>query len=230
MIANTGQIKTHHWKHKHLTENCPGSREGPWHLEWKNTCIDTERIEYHQGNRRADVLHRADWAIEFQHSSISPQEITEREHDWGGKLIWVFDIQEAFDAYRINWNTPYTPQHGPWDFYWRTAQQSIAHYAKATTFLDPGKGRQLWYIQHFRQPGRPSGGRAWPVPKPTFIEAVVNGTNPPTWPDPNQFPQTDAWKGHTTERMNQIRGLLNNVNDEPGMKQAVETEKAKAPK
>lgn len=195
MIANTGLIKIHHWAHKHLTENCLGSRESMWHLEWKNSCLDTDRIEFRQPPRRADVLHRAGWAIEFQRSSITAQEITERERDWNEQVIWVFDVQEQFDLHRLDWHQPYRPARGPWSFSWSNQKESIVRFAGATTFLDPGKGRHLWFIREWRDPGHASGGYAWPIPKTTFIESVVNGGQPPTWPEYNTFPDTDEWKG-----------------------------------
>lgn len=82
-----------HWSHNPGTaERCEADREmSLWHAEWQQRCDDKSRVEVTIGRRRADVLSRFGWAIEFQHSNLRGDKVRGREDDWRGKLLWVQD-------------------------------------------------------------------------------------------------------------------------------------------
>src|SRR5258706_7776427 len=100
MIAKTGTTVIHHWAHETEQPNCSAAYEGPWHLAWKSLGSDgTQEIAV--GNRRADVLAPGGFAVEFQQSPMTPEEVRAREADWKGKLVWIFDAQEAYAEGRL---------------------------------------------------------------------------------------------------------------------------------
>ena len=96
MHAKCGEVRVHHWAHL-KKENCDSwwERESEWHREWKDQFpkswqevvqFDTESGEKHI----ADIQTPEGWVIEFQHSSIDPEERRSR-NDFYEKLIWVVD-------------------------------------------------------------------------------------------------------------------------------------------
>ncbi len=100
MIAKTGTTIIHHWAHEAEQPGCASAEESPWHLGWKSLGADgTQEITV--GCRRADVLAPGGFAVEFQKSAMTPEEVWGRERDWKGRLVWVFDAQEAFDEGRL---------------------------------------------------------------------------------------------------------------------------------
>ena len=90
VIAKCGGVKVWHWSH--LAADCdPWSEpETEWHLTWKER-FPQECREVVIGNHRADVLTKSGIVIEFQHSSISTEEIEERESFYGERMMWVID-------------------------------------------------------------------------------------------------------------------------------------------
>jgi hypothetical protein len=98
LLAKCGQIKFHHWAHlPGYVDPDPWSEpETDWHREWKS--------HFHKDNTEqrfiaGGILHRMDarmyvdgvqYAIEFQHSTISVEEIQQREAGYVN-MVWVFD-------------------------------------------------------------------------------------------------------------------------------------------
>lgn len=68
--------------------------ETEWHLNWKGRFPDDWREIVHSapdGSRHiADVKTEHGWVIEFQHSSIKPEERRSRDAFYG-RLIWIVD-------------------------------------------------------------------------------------------------------------------------------------------
>lgn len=122
VIAKCGQLVRHHWAHK--GEVCPfeSQPETDWHRGWKEL-FPPEMQEVTIGNRRADVK-TPHGVIEFQHSSISSEELKARESDYGKRLVWVIDLSKA----KVEWYLRRT-YADPWfrwnwrykafDFSWR---------------------------------------------------------------------------------------------------------------
>lgn len=92
LAAKCGQIKKWHWAH--VAKECDQWSEGEsaWHRDWKEL-VPPERREVVRGPHRADIVGPGGGVIELQHSSISCEEIAEREAFYG-KMVWVFDASE----------------------------------------------------------------------------------------------------------------------------------------
>lgn len=110
MIPKCGTIITPHWAHKTLID-CDTWSEGEteWHREWKGN-FPPEEVEVSitkDGKRhRADVHLQSPVGkvrtIEFQHSSISVDEIECREKFYGKEdMMWVFDAKAAYESRRF---------------------------------------------------------------------------------------------------------------------------------
>jgi len=65
-----------------------------WHWRWQEEVPEYCR-EFTIGPHRADILAIPGFVVELQHSSISPEEIAERERFYQ-KMVWVFDAREAY--------------------------------------------------------------------------------------------------------------------------------------
>lgn len=92
--AYCGKINVWHWRHKNLPD-CDSFYEpmSKWHKNWQNQFPEEWRevvLERKGVKHFADIFTLNGLVIEFQHSSISPEKIKERE-DFYIKMIWVVD-------------------------------------------------------------------------------------------------------------------------------------------
>lgn len=104
VIAKCGKIKQWHWSHK-ADNDCDSFGEGEtdWHINWKNefpkemqeiviekyipsSSGDSGGMEKH----RADIRNKNGTVIELQNSSISSDDIKEREQFYGD-MIWLIN-------------------------------------------------------------------------------------------------------------------------------------------
>lgn len=159
VMAKCGRIKAWHWAH--ATNDCDGWSEGltAWHLNWQSR-FPNEWQEINVARRgechRADVCTPSGIVIEFQHSSISPDDIARREKFYGLLMRWVFDAREAFASkrltYQLRWNGN--------DLYvairWKYPRTSLG-YARRPVFLDIGEGLLL----DVKKLSVTSPGRGW---------------------------------------------------------------------
>lgn len=96
VIAKCGMRKIWHWAHKNKTD-CDNwwEKETEWHRTWKNN-YPANWQEISLVDKRTNEKHIADvctihcLVIEFQHSSINPQEQTSREKFYKN-MVWVVD-------------------------------------------------------------------------------------------------------------------------------------------
>jgi competence protein CoiA len=96
MIPVCGIKKVKHWRHKvdcecdHWWEN-----ETEWHRSWKNHFpTEWQEIRHRADDGEwhiADVKTKADYILEFQHSSLNPEERQARNKFYGNNLVWVVD-------------------------------------------------------------------------------------------------------------------------------------------
>lgn len=121
LIAKCGDIKIHHWARETADPDTWHEPETAWHLEWKSHFHpdNTEQIITVDGiDHRMDArmfINKKRWAIEFQHSHISTDEIKQRERGYR-RMIWVFDCigkdmpswRAGDDIVRIWWKRPRT--------------------------------------------------------------------------------------------------------------------------
>ncbi len=96
MIPICGLKRAWHWRHKLDCECDPWwENETEWHRNWK----DNFPVEYQEIRQRAengewhiaDVKTKQGNVIEFQHSSLNPEERSKRNEFYGANLIWVVD-------------------------------------------------------------------------------------------------------------------------------------------
>ncbi len=106
LIPKCGEINVHHWSHWG-ERNCDpwDEPETPWHFERK-TWFPEEWQEVTVGKHRADVKTPTT-VIEFQHSSISPGEIREREAHYGD-MVWVVDTAPFKKNLQPSWPKPWS--------------------------------------------------------------------------------------------------------------------------
>jgi hypothetical protein len=125
LIPKCGKIKVWHWAHK-STEDCDlwSEPESEWHINWKNK-FPKECQEVKIGIHRADIKHN-DLVIELQNSSISPDEIKQRE-DYYKKMIWLFNGKKlcAGIELRQKEEDKYFGSEGIYTFRWRMPPKSL---------------------------------------------------------------------------------------------------------
>jgi len=104
VVAKCGQMVVWHFAHKASNE-CDRWSDGEtdWHLRWK-THSPIERTEVIMGPHRADAVGRDGRIIEYQRSSISWEDMRARE-EFYGRMMWVFDVADAYQAGRLSWQT-----------------------------------------------------------------------------------------------------------------------------
>jgi len=92
VFAACGEINIHHWRHE-LKSNCSYfGNETAWHLAWK-LLFPEKYTEIVKGDHRADVLLPGGTCVEFQNSSITIDEIQNRNSNYD-RIIWVFNLKE----------------------------------------------------------------------------------------------------------------------------------------
>jgi len=138
MIAKCGLIVIWHWAHR-ADESCLAEYEGetPWHLFYKSL-VRPDRaeviVEYNDKKRIMDILGNDNTPMEFQHSSITAEEIQKREKFYGmysSKMVWIFDIREDYDSDRFIINQQNRNYR---TFRWKYARRTVAQ-CKFPVFL-----------------------------------------------------------------------------------------------
>lgn len=108
VVAKCGTIKVWHWAH--AARDCdPWSEpESAWHVGWKQRApIDRQEVIMQRDGivHRADVVAKNGSVLELQASTISVEEIQERERFYG-RMAWLF---------RCTWaNRLHFGKHGFW--------------------------------------------------------------------------------------------------------------------
>ena len=93
MTAKCGEHRVHHWAHR-ATRSCDWEPETEWHRAWKNLFPEDWQEKMHQsqdGEKHiADVKTESGVVVEFQHSSLCPEERESRESFYQN-MVWVVD-------------------------------------------------------------------------------------------------------------------------------------------
>lgn len=146
VVAKCGKVVTWHWAHKSKADCDTWSEpETPWHAAWKSRYERTEVvIEGCVGV--ASARHRADaicqmqgqeMIVEFQHSSITAEEVRERELFYGD-MAWVVDASDAFRRERLELTFKYPETGSPYcTFWWKQRRRSFDD-CRSPLFLDLG--------------------------------------------------------------------------------------------
>lgn len=165
--AKCGKIVSWHWAHE-AREDCDAWSEPmtQWHLDWQET-RPSEFREVVMGNHRADLVAADGTVVELQHSSIAPDEISDREAHYG-RMIWIFDIRDAFDQGRFC--PRFRETH--WTFRWLHPRKTVATCTKSV-FLDIGENRLFWLNK--MHPEAPCGGSGQMILKNNLITTINAG-------------------------------------------------------
>jgi len=161
VLAKCGQIKIWHWAH--ITNDCDGWSEGvtAWHLDWQNRFPEEWRevgILKNNESHRADICAPNGIVVEFQHSSISPEDILIREKFYGPLMRWVFNARDAYANKRLlfNWRKIDAYHRVMVDLRWQYPRTTIG-FCRRSVYLDIGENLLL----HVKKIGLVSPGRGW---------------------------------------------------------------------
>jgi hypothetical protein len=209
MLAKTGEVVSWHWAH--LTENphCAAALESEWHLGWKSEAThEGVEIPSADGRRRADVLAPYGYAIEFQRSALTREEVQAREDDWGRKLIWIFYAKEPYErpGGLEFWSAHESFGKVDWaKINWPQAPQRIRG-ARCWTLLDVGTPL-LMFVGEWVPDSSPLQGYGWPVAREWVEKEIINGNELPMRPGltvppwaPSQVKQRQLQAARAAER------------------------------
>ena len=114
LIPKCGVVKIWHWSHKSLVDCDNWSEpESEWHLNWKDK-FPKEQQEVIIQNHRADIKCKDGTIIELQNSSISADDICDREMFYKN-MIWLlngetlgknFEIRDKESYFTFSWKHP----------------------------------------------------------------------------------------------------------------------------
>lgn len=120
VIAKCGSLVVSHWAHVATAgeETCWASEpKTQWHIDWQNKWDEQQReviIKSGQSKHIADIVANVNGiniVIEFQHSSISSEDIKKRE-DFYERMVWVFDARAEYKSDKIKlWRENNTPNN-----------------------------------------------------------------------------------------------------------------------
>ena len=166
--AKCGQIVTWHWAHI-STVDCDtwAEPDSEWHRSWQNL-VPVERREVTMGNHRADIVTFNGSVVEVQHSTLSPEEIREREDFYGMDMAWIFDAREAFAEERIDLRRKAGRPEFYRNFRWKHPRKSIGA-CRRPVFLDLGDGQILRIERIYTR--APCGGWGRLVAKEALVRA-----------------------------------------------------------
>lgn len=136
VIPKCGTVNAWHWAHSTLDCDTWAEPDTRWHIDWQSQFPESSR-EVTVGQHRADVK-LSTHVIEFQHSTLSVDDIIKRENHYG-PMVWVFDAVEAFKAGRLNLRV--RKGYGIHDrtFRWKHPRKSVKA-CRSKVFFDLGGG------------------------------------------------------------------------------------------
>ena len=91
MVAARGHINKHHFRHLRASDVGP-KQLCDWHLEWQSH-FKYKEVSFTNPDRRADIVE-GQFVVEIQHSSISQEEVAQRNADYaehGKQMVWIVD-------------------------------------------------------------------------------------------------------------------------------------------
>lgn len=181
VIAKCGNHVIWHWAHA-SREHCDPwwENEGEWHRNWKNqfpqdwqeALLDDQRTGEHHF---ADVRTPDGLVIEFQRSTIHPEEVRTRESFYR-KMVWVVDgCKNDADRYNFSNMRSSPDADGLVQFHWfgRSTLFQRWHTTKPV-FIDFGAERGFWRILRFDP--QTKRGLAGLVDVAAFVQLVSAGT------------------------------------------------------
>jgi hypothetical protein len=180
-LAKCGSHVVWHWAHQRL-DNCDPwwEPETAWHRDWKNLFPkDWQEIVLRDptsGERHiADVRTASGLVVEFQRSTIHPDEVTARQNYYQ-KMIWVIDgTKTEFDRFNFRLGLSKLSEKGVASFSWHSRSKLFARwFVTKPVFIDFGPDFGLWRVLRF-DPTVKRGVVAY-TPKEKLVEWLTNGT------------------------------------------------------
>jgi hypothetical protein len=171
VIAKCGEIKQWHWAH--TRNDCDPWAEGmtKWHIGWQERFPQDLReivMRRDRETHRADVRLSSGKVIEFQYSSISTQEIGQREFFYRD-MVWVFDVSDAYIDDRFNLRK----RENYLTFRWKHPRTSIA-YARCKVFLHYSPDSMLELRKMSKE--TPCGGWGYKITVDDFVNRHIERT------------------------------------------------------
>lgn len=148
--AKCGPLVRWHWAHVAGPDCDPWAEPmTDWHLSWQQLA-PPDRREVRIPPHRADLVTTSGWVVELQHSTISVQEIRERE-EFYGRMLWIFDATDAWRDDRLI----VRPRSDYVTFRWKHPRKTITA-CTAPVYLDLGRAHLIRVRKIY--PGPPCGG------------------------------------------------------------------------
>lgn len=180
--AKCGEFVQWHWAHKRGSP-CGDTwweNESPWHRAWKNRFPeDWQEVPVFDQNNTAchiaDVKTPAGLVIEFQRSTIHPDERKTREAFYK-PMLWVVDgTRNEFDSINFrNFRGRIDPESAIAGFHWYGRSKLFRRWhTQLPVFIDFGE-HGFWRILRFDPEGR--RGIAGLVDIPSFVALACSGT------------------------------------------------------
>lgn len=162
VVAKCGRYKVWHWSHLSRAHCDPWwETESEWHRAWKNRFPeDWQEVptfgppgELHI----ADVMTPSKLVIEFQRSSIHPDEVRARE-DFYQRMIWVVDgCKNDFDRFNFSNMRSRPGEDGIAHFHWHGRSKLFQRWhTHKPVFIDFGPEHGFWRVLRF-DPGTKKG-------------------------------------------------------------------------
>jgi competence CoiA-like predicted nuclease len=179
--AKCGRFVGWHWAHKAL-DTCDrwAERETAWHRNWKNKfpaawqevdLYDEALTECHI----ADVKTEAGVVLEFQRSTIHPDDVQARERFYQ-RMVWVIDgSRNEFDRINFNMMRSHPNSDGLVKFIWYP-RSKLFHRWHTTTpvFIDFGADFGFWRILRFNPETREGVAALYAID--AFVDLMCAGT------------------------------------------------------
>lgn len=141
-----------------------------WHRRWQWERTDLGCIEVTQGQHRADVVNASGVVIEFQRSTITPEDVKARESHWR-RGVWVLDGTPN-DRGEPRVLIRRLPDQADDDVYRRfkwSHANLVLYRAKWPVWIDVGE--RCLQVRHASD----GQGAGWIVPREWFVREIING-------------------------------------------------------
>lgn len=162
LIAKCGSINVWHWAHVQKDCDWDSKPETKWHLEWKQL-FPAEWCEVKVNNHRADVQLPNKHVIEFQNSSISPEDIKNRNGNASNGITWVINGELFFENWWIEndkkshqtfgWKWPRKSYIGFGPFFMDFTDNNLIFHVKKLYENGYGWGNSIRLFEPRRVPG-----------------------------------------------------------------------------
>jgi len=180
-IAKCGEQVMWHWAHKPRTHCDPWwEAETEWHRRWKDRFLPAWQeailLDEETGERHiADVWTAAGLVIEFQRSSIHPDEVKAREAFYR-RMIWIVDgTRSHADKFNFSNMRSGLDDVGRVDFVWHGRSTLFERWhSSKPVLIDFGEAHGFWRILRYDKKARK--GTAAIVDITAFVALASSGS------------------------------------------------------